>query len=96
MIRPGHHKPLGTVAVMRFPRWKADHQREPQLGDIAMQTERPGCDPDEVRRAYEVVGVIETAAGFKLHMERVEYGTLPAAMRADAIWHFYNLRRGEQ
>lgn len=93
MIRPGHHKPLGTVAVMRFPHWKAETRREPQLGDIAMQTDGPGGEPDDVRRAYEIVGVVETATGFKLHMERVEYGTLPAAMKADAIWHFHNLPR---
>ena len=95
MVRPGHHRPLGTVGVMRFPDWPPTH-RAPELGDIAMQTVGPGGDPDEVRRAYKVVGVVETATGYRLHMERVGYGTLPASDDPYAVWTFFNVPRGER
>lgn len=98
MIRPGHHRPLGTVTVMRFPEWPRNPptRRQPQLGDIAVQTEGPDGDPDDVQRAYEVVGVVETRTGYRLHMERVDYMSLPGSSDPEAIWTFFNLRKGER
>lgn len=92
-MRPGHHRPLGTTTWMRF-RWGAE--REPRLGDIAMQTSCVDCtDQDDVRRAYRVIGLEEGRPGrWRLLMERVEYGTVPDPLDADAIWVFHSTPRG--
>lgn len=94
MIRPGHHRPLGTTARMRFATWEQD--RLPQLGDVACQSSSAGAnDQGHVRRCYVVVGIEEgrTPRSLRLVMERVEYGTLPDSLDPDALWSFYNLPR---
>jgi hypothetical protein len=79
---------------MRFPDWPRD-AREPQLGDVVYQESFAGAgDHARVRRAYLIVGVEETRSGFRLVMERVEYGTLPESLNPEAIWAFHNLPRG--
>lgn len=80
---------------MRFPSWKDDpERRDPELGDVACQVSGEATgDEDVVRRAYVVVGVHETATGYRLLMERVEYGTLPESLNPDALWAFWNLPR---
>jgi hypothetical protein len=92
MIRPGHHRPLGTTTWMRFPDWPRDRRR-PQLLDVIVQTDGPGGDPDEVERAYEVFGVFETKTGYRLHCERIPYGQFPASRDPDAYWAFHNVPR---
>lgn len=91
--RPGHHRPLGTVtAPWRFT-WGAPLE-PPQLGDVALQTPYDGGDPDELRRAYLVVGIEETASRarpYRITFERVAYDTQPEPGRR--VWHFHNLPR---
>lgn len=78
---------------MRFPDWSHD-RRPPHLGDVAYQVSGEDADDhDHVRRAYLVVGVIETRTGYRLVMERVEYGTLPASDDELALWTYWNLPR---
>lgn len=80
---------------MRFPDWP-EGVRLPELGDIAQQTSGPDTDDvDDVRRSYLVVGVEEgrSPRSFRLIMERVEHGTVPARARAVAIWRFHNTPR---
>lgn len=92
MIRPGHHRPLGTTTWMRFVDWPAA-VRPPELGDVAYQQSGPGAgDEDLVRRAYLVVGLEETRTGYRLLVERVEYGTVPAA-GYEALWLYHNVPR---
>jgi hypothetical protein len=76
---------------MRFPDWPGG--RVPQLLDVILQTDGPGGDPDEVRRAYEVCGVVETRTGYRLLCERIEYGAIPVSEAEDALWCFWNLPR---
>lgn len=55
-----------------------------------------GSDPDELERAFLVVGVEETASRrfpYRLIFERVAYGTVPDGGRR--IWHFHMLPRGK-
>lgn len=78
---------------MRFPDWSHD-RRQPQLGDVAYQVSGEDADDhDLVRRAYLVVGVIETRTGYRLVMERVAYGTLPASDDELALWTWWNVPR---
>ena len=76
---------------MRFPDWRAD--RVPALGDVISQTVGPDGDPSEVQRTYRIVGVEETATGYRILAERIEYGSLPESLDPDAMWTFYNLPR---
>jgi hypothetical protein len=81
---------------MRFPEWTRSGRRQPQLGDVACHADGPDGDPDELRRAYLVIGVEEMnrpGRGYRLVLERVAYGTLPASLDPDAIWTFYDLPR---
>jgi len=93
VIRPGHHRPIGTETWLRFPDWPRIGRRQPQLGDICLQTDGPDGDPDEVERAYLVFGVWETRNGYRLHVERVPYGTIPESHDPDAMWCFHNIPR---
>lgn len=78
---------------MRFPDWSR-HARVPQLLDIISQISYPEADDaDYVRRSYEVFGVFKTRTGYRLHCERVEYGTVPSSGDPDATWTFYNYPR---
>jgi hypothetical protein len=90
-VRPGHHRPLGTTTTMRFPHWPPCG-REPQLGDVALQTSGPRTDDAQVvLRAYRVVGVIEGRKpnSYRLVMERI--GSPDAAGAPDGtVWTFYN------
>lgn len=104
MIRPGHHRPLGTTTWMRFPDWPRSHPIQPALLDLIAQRDGPDGDPDDVQRAYEVFGIFETRGerGYRLHCERVEYERFRERwqMAADApepdqmgVWTFQNLPR---
>jgi hypothetical protein len=96
LIRPGHHAPLGSVTPMRFSEWTYD--REPQLGDVALDTGRRDerHPPQDVRRAYLVVGIEEMRprpghpAGFRLQMERVAWADFELGEDA-GVWAFYHL-----
>jgi hypothetical protein len=91
-VRPGHHRPLGTTTTMRFPDWPRDHPTQPRLGDVAREQSGPDArDEDAVRRAYLVVGIIETATGYRLLMERVGYETLPDSL--DRLWAYSKTKR---
>lgn len=93
MIRPGHHRPLGTTTWLRFPYWHR-HARAPQLLDIISQISYPEADDaDYVQRSYEVVGVERTKTGYRLLCERVAYGTVPASGYPEAMWTFFNYPR---
>lgn len=75
---------------MRFPEW--NQERAPDLGDIAYQTSGPGTNDEWfICRAYRVVGVEETRSGYRILMERVEFGTV--AETEDQLWNFHNLPR---
>lgn len=88
-VRPGHHRPLGTVTWMRFPHWT--HERAPELGDVVSQISCEGAeDADVLRRSYLIVGLEETRTGYRLLLERVEYGTLPDPPSWQKIWAFFN------
>lgn len=79
---------------MRFQGWS--QARDPRLGDVASQISAAGVDDaDLFRRSYRVVGVEEgrRRGHFRLVMERVEYGTLPEPLDADAVWFFFNVPR---
>lgn len=79
---------------MRFPDWHRTN-RPPQLLDVIVQTDGPGGDPDELQRAYEVVGVIETKTGYRLICERIAYDDARILARSltddDRFWAFHNL-----
>lgn len=92
-IRPGHHRPLGSTTRSRFV-WNGD--RLPELGDVACQVSAEGAgDEDLVRRAFRVVGFEEGRSRdrFRLVLERVEYGTVPASGDPEALWCFWNVPR---
>jgi hypothetical protein len=83
MRRPGHHRPLGSTARLRFPDWPRT-TRPPMLGDVTYETDGPGGG--DLRRYYEVVGVVELARGYRLLCERIAPGTLPGSGDPDAVW----------
>lgn len=91
-MRVGHARPIGTVTAPRRFEWRSDD--EPELGDVALQTAYEGGDPDELERAFLVVGIEETASKrwrYRIVFERVAYGTLPDEGRR--FWHFHNVPR---
>jgi hypothetical protein len=102
MIRPGHHRPLGTTTTMRFEQWTGE--RLPALGDIAFQISAEGADDaGHVRRAYRVVGILEgrDRAHFKLVMERIDFAEACKIMHDDdgrAPWwfEFFNVPRSKR
>lgn len=91
MIRPGHHRPLGTTTTMRFE-W--NNPTLPALGDVLQQISAPDIDDsDLVRRSYLIVGILEgrDRAHFRIVGERVEHGTVPAD--DGSILFFFNVPR---
>lgn len=76
MRRKGHHRPIGTTTKKRFVEWHGDEL--PKLGDIAQYSD-PGGHPDDVERAYRVIGIEEgrDTQHFKLLLERVLYDASP-------------------
>lgn len=95
MIRPGHHRPLGTVAKMRFT-WQGD--RLPELQDVALWTSGPAADDYvEAKRAYRVVGIEEgrDREHFKLLLERISWDEALDETDGDRPWWpFYDAPRG--
>lgn len=74
--RVGHQRPLGSSTKIRFVEWKGE--RLPVIGDVALKSP-VGGHPDDVKRAYKVVGYEEgrDRDHFKLILERVEYDIEP-------------------
>ena len=75
---------------MRFPDWPADGWR-PHLDDVIVQTDGPDGDPDELERAYRIVGIVETRTGYRFLAERIAYDDVADASRR--IWPFFNVPR---
>lgn len=88
-MRPGHHRPLGTVARRWFPNETFDGY-PPLLGDLVVEVSGPTSDDAEtVRRAYLLVGIEEGPRRMTVLLERVEWGTEPAAF--ERYWAFYRV-----
>lgn len=72
MIRPGHHRPIGsTTAPWRFS-WST--LRPPQLGDIALESGAGGAGA--VQRAFLCIGIEETTSKrrpYRLTFERLAW-----------------------
>lgn len=85
-MRPGHHRPVGTIARRWFP-----IPLEAELGDLAVEVRPDGGGADEIRRSYLVVGIEEGRTRVTLLLERVEWGTLPDPPSPDRIWPFYRV-----
>jgi hypothetical protein len=86
--RPGHTRPLGSVTAPQRFEWGG--QEPPELGDIACEITYPDGDPDELERAFLVVGIAETSSRrfpYRLTFERVAYGTPPAQGRRTWTWY---------
>lgn len=61
---------------------------------MALETVYPDGDPDELERAFLVVGVEETSSKkrpYRIIFERVAYDTPPAQGRR--LWCFYRIPR---
>lgn len=90
--RPGHHRPIGSVTAPQRFEW---HSEEPPLlGDVVLETPYEGGDPADCRRAFLLVGVVETAGRcpYKLIFERLDYDAGLAAIDAGArSWHFFKI-----
>lgn len=87
VIRPGHHRPLGTTWRTRML-W-ADAEGTPELGDVAFET-LDGGTIDDVQRAYEVVGVEEPARGKRwvLFLERLDFASAIGLSLERPWWTF--------
>lgn len=96
MNRPGHGRPIGTLTAPR--RFKPFEGRPPELDDVALQVTGPGGDPDELERAFLLVGIEETASRgwpWRLTFERIAYDdprVLERVSTNDArLWSFFTL-----
>jgi hypothetical protein len=78
---------------MRFSDWKRNHdETEPVLGDVLRQISALGADDAHLlQRAYRVVGVEETAQGYRVIAERVAFDAEPCGH--GTAWTFYNMPR---
>lgn len=86
---------MGTVTrPWRFS-WPKDRE-PPHLGDVCLQTVGPSGDPEEVERAFLLVGIEETssrARPYRLIFERLGWEDALrriAALDDDRVWTFYN------
>ena len=96
--RPGHHRPIGSVARERFVDWKGP---EPRLLTYAIETYEACSDPMEVERAFLVVGIEERKGGqWTILLERISWDSWVELvenasddwLRRNA-WTFYRIRR---
>lgn len=91
--RVGHGRPVGSVtAAYRFS-WHRE-LGEPQLGDVTFETPGEGGDPFEIKRAFLLVGIEETASRarpYRLIFERLDWADALARVDAgDRFWYWHS------